>query len=286
VTYQTPRTERSAYLGDGWDRTPMGLYLPPQPTKEDLYDRPVAVDLFCGAGGMGLGFHQAGFHVAAAMDHDESSAITYMTNLARPGVQIHFDTPESEAKLNRALEREWKAGGKKEWATMPVAGSAYISGEPPSVRGCEQFFFGDVRNFTGDQILDALGLERGEVDVVSGGPPCQGFSVAGRRNVHDPRNSLVFEFARLVVEIQPKAFVFENVPGIASMVTPDGVPVIDELCAYFETNGMGTIGSIKAALEGYPQSRVVRRERKVGKPDREMLETIDSDDRGQLAMAL
>lgn len=50
--------------------------------------------------------------------------------------------------------------------------------------------------------------------------------MAGQRNVMDPRNSLVFEFRRLVLEVSPKTFVMENVPGLLSMVTAEGVPVI------------------------------------------------------------
>jgi hypothetical protein len=68
-----------------------------------------------------------------------------------------------------------------------VPGRAPAAGEP----GCEHFWVADVRNLTGAHILAELGLERGEVDVVVGGPPCQGFSKANKnRSVMDPRNSL------------------------------------------------------------------------------------------------
>ena len=49
-----------------------------------------------------------------------------------------------------------------------------------------------------------------------GGPPCQGFSHIGKRQLDDKRNKLVFEYVRLIKEIKPKYFIFENVPGIAS----------------------------------------------------------------------
>lgn len=258
-------------LRDAWARNPLGLYLPRRPSKADLYERPVAVDLFAGTGGFSLGFDEAGFHVAAALEWDAAAAITYMANLARPGVRIHFDTDGSRQRLERVIEQEWglRGRGKRESgevaAPRAVAGSGWISSQPSHVRGCEQFFFGDVRNFTGRQILEALGLGVGEIDVVFGGPPCQGFSTAGRRNVHDPHNSMVFEFARLVVEMRPAAFVMENVAGMVSMVTPEGVPVVDELAAYLQSGGLGTAKSIRAALEGHPQARVVRRERPTGR---------------------
>lgn len=58
------------------------------------------------------------------------------------------------------------------------------------------------------------------MDVVFGGPPCQGFSVGGLMDPKDPRNELVEDFVRLVVELEPKAFVMENVPAMASRTLP------------------------------------------------------------------
>ena len=112
----------------------------------------------------------------------------------------------------------------------------------------KNFFFGDIRKFTGEQILKALGKKVGEVDCVVGGPPCQGFSRAGKQEVMDPRNSMVFEFARLVLEIQPKTLCMENVPGIINMVTPDGIPVIDAFCRVLEDGGFGGYEALKRSL--------------------------------------
>lgn len=72
----------------------------------------------------------------------------------------------------------------------------------------------DARNLTGTDILTAIGLSQGELALFTGGPPCQGFSKQ-RRGAHagdcDQRNDLVVEFARLVREISPRFFLFENV---------------------------------------------------------------------------
>jgi DNA (cytosine-5)-methyltransferase 1 len=73
-----------------------------------------------------------------------------------------------------------------------------------------------VETLTGKDLLRDLGLRRGTVDGLIGGPPCQGFSEIGKRKLDDPRNSLFAHFLRLVVEIRPKFFVVENVPGILS----------------------------------------------------------------------
>ncbi len=70
-----------------------------------------------------------------------------------------------------------------------------------------------VADITGKEILQQAGIEC-EVDVVFGGAPCQGFSMIGKRALDDPRNELVSHFVRLVKEISPKYFVFENVKGL------------------------------------------------------------------------
>lgn len=83
----------------------------------------------------------------------------------------------------------------------------------------------DIREVSGEQLLKDLGLERGEVDMIYGGPPCQSFSLAGKREgLNDPRGMLVGEFIRLVHEVLPKAFVMENVKG---MVNWEGGKVLD-----------------------------------------------------------
>lgn len=69
----------------------------------------------------------------------------------------------------------------------------------------------DIRELKGKELL----RDR-ECDVLVGGPPCQGFSTIGKRLEKDPRNELVFEFIRMVKEIQPKFFIMENVKGLLS----------------------------------------------------------------------
>jgi DNA (cytosine-5)-methyltransferase 1 len=85
----------------------------------------------------------------------------------------------------------------------------------------------DARTLSEAVLKDGIekGLERhgrtgGEVDVVFGGPPCQGFSVGGLMDPEDPRNELIEHFVRLVIAISPKAFVLENVPAMASRALP------------------------------------------------------------------
>ncbi|WP_041764993.1 DNA cytosine methyltransferase [[Leptolyngbya] sp. PCC 7376] len=80
-------------------------------------------------------------------------------------------------------------------------------------------FCRDVSTIHKNDIFEAIaaqGYPQKEIDVMVGGPPCQGFSMMGKRNLNDPRNRLIFEYVRLLDELQPKYFVFENVQGMAS----------------------------------------------------------------------
>jgi len=77
----------------------------------------------------------------------------------------------------------------------------------------------DIRELDGAEVLRVLALERGQLDLLAGCPPCQGFSsirtLNGARLVTEPRNDLLTEYARLVKELLPKAILMENVPGLA-----------------------------------------------------------------------
>lgn len=75
----------------------------------------------------------------------------------------------------------------------------------------------DITNVTPNTLLQAAGVTAEEVDVIIGGPPCQGFSVSCKRLIDDPRNKLYKSFVEMVRCIQPKMFVMENVPGLLSM---------------------------------------------------------------------
>jgi len=79
---------------------------------------------------------------------------------------------------------------------------------------CTKHLTEDVSALTGSDLLEACGIRSGALTGLVGGPPCQGFSMIGRRDYNDPRNQLFSEFFRLVAETRPAFFVAENVPGI------------------------------------------------------------------------
>jgi DNA (cytosine-5)-methyltransferase 1 len=163
--------------------------------------RPIAVDLFAGAGGLSLGFEQAGFDIVASVELDPIHATIHELNF-----------PETRV------------------------------------------ICADVRETTGASIRAAAGLAGADIDVVVGGPPCQGFSLIGYRVLDDPRNALVTHFLRIVEELQPRMFVMENVPG---MGTGAHTQLLDELIEGFHVAGyaVATRRILQAAEYGVPQDR-------------------------------
>ena len=100
---------------------------------------------------------------------------------------------------------------------------------------------------------DIKPLIKDPIDVIVGGPPCQGFSLSGPRNFNDPRNKLYLSYIRLVKEIRPKAFVIENVPGLVSLFQGQ---VKDKIIASFNALGYDVQYKILCASDyGVPQSR-------------------------------
>lgn len=125
------------------------------------------IDLFCGCGGLSLGFEAAGFEVLAGNDFDDAALQAFSLN--HPRAQV--------------------------WP-------------------------GSIEELNPSQLLESLPVGFGELDVLAGGPPCQGFSKNRARRhqqgqfVDDPRNYLFKEFLRFVEGFQPRVVVIENVPEI------------------------------------------------------------------------
>ena len=134
--------------------------------------RPVAIDLFAGAGGLSLGLEMAGFDVVSAVEYDPVHAATHLFNFPQTDMLCRDVSRITGADLRSSAEKGWRA------------------------------LHGDAPRWNGD------------VDLIAGGPSCQGFSVMGRRDADDERNLLIQQFVRLVLEVKPRAFILENVPGI------------------------------------------------------------------------
>lgn len=90
----------------------------------------------------------------------------------------------------------------------------------------------DITKINGQDILKLTKMQKEEVDVIIGGPPCQGFSVSGKRMIDDERNKLYKSYVRIVSELTPKVFVMENVPGLVRLFKGKvGEQVIEDFSA-------------------------------------------------------
>lgn len=95
----------------------------------------------------------------------------------------------------------------------PIYAETYRFNNPKT-----SFLEGDIRNLNGKALLKKLDVKKGEIDLVAGGPPCQGFSInAPIRSLDDQRNHLFKDFLRIADEIHPKLILIENVPGFISL---------------------------------------------------------------------
>lgn len=113
---------------------------------------------------------------------------------------------------------------------------------------------GPIESLDPHQVRKSIGLRKGELDVLVGGPPCQGFSIyAHGRFTEDPRNAMFTHYLRFVDEFAPKAVMFENVPGMLSLAQG---AVFDEIVAQFESRGYRMRPRILCSAHyGVPQMR-------------------------------
>lgn len=111
----------------------------------------------------------------------------------------------------------------------------------------------DIKELSVEEVVERAGIARGELSLIAGGPPCQGFSLAGPRLDADPRNQMFMEFVRLVDGLRPAAFIFENVAGIISM---SGGRALRAIVSEFESIGYKCEHRLlNAADYGVPQAR-------------------------------
>jgi DNA (cytosine-5)-methyltransferase 1 len=111
----------------------------------------------------------------------------------------------------------------------------------------------DIGQLQAEDLLNHCQLQRGELDLLAGGPPCQGFSIQRIGNDADDRNQLVLDFARLIAGTQPRAFLMENVNGLLGQ---RGKRVLQEYLALVHQAGYETkIARVNAADYGIPQNR-------------------------------
>ena len=174
-------------------------------------------------------------------------------------VFVDVNQPVPAARPYRFIDLFCGAGGITKGLTMagfqpiasveisPIASATHVRNFPSCRHHC-----GDIKDFQPNSLKDLIKNE--EIHLVSGGPPCQGFSVAGRRDPNDERNKLFREFIRIVADVRPWYVVMENVPGILTM---KGGAVRSAIVESFEEIGYPnmSIAVLESADYGVPQFR-------------------------------
>lgn len=153
--------------------------------------KPLAIDLFCGAGGMSEGIIQAGFHIVFSSDKSEEASLTYKNRHEELGLQHNYNTffeTNDIANLTGQLIKD-------KIYSLPIFNN----------------------------------IAKPEIKAIFGGPPCQGFSRAGLRKKDDPRNFLFKEYIRVISEIMPDYVVMENVVGLLDTKLDNFISVDKEL---------------------------------------------------------
>lgn len=114
-------------------------------------------------------------------------------------------------------------------------------------------YHGDITKLSADSCLELAGIAPGELDVLDGSPPCQGFSTVGRREMQDSRNQLYMEFLRLLEVLKPRVFVLENVSGMVKGKMK--LIFADVLKSLSGAGYKASVRLLNAAYLGVPQSR-------------------------------
>lgn len=104
---------------------------------------------------------------------------------------------------------------------LPNMAKAYTLNHPDVKMYCD-----DIKNLSLSQMTKDLGIKKGDIDIIVGGPPCQAYSTVGKRLLDDPRGKLFQEYYRILKEFEPKFFLFENVKGLLSMHGGELLPTI------------------------------------------------------------
>jgi DNA (cytosine-5)-methyltransferase 1 len=202
------------------------------------------LDLFAGAGGLSEGFIREGYEPIAHVEMDVAACFTLKTRMAyhwlknNDKLDIYYDY------LHQRITRDELYASIPESEINSVINKEIDDDSLPEI-------FTQI-----DTILDGEPL-----DLVIGGPPCQAYSIIGRsRNVQnmksDKRNYLFMYYAQFLKKYKPRYFVFENVLGLLSARSPDGISYFDAMRDVFKKVGYETEFEILSADDyGVPQKR-------------------------------
>lgn len=225
------------------------------------------IELFSGCGGLSLGLERAGFELTFANELSPMAGETFAFNLLKEDLdklaeqdkksdKVYWISSQFDDLNHRLRENPFE---------YPELGSGVtdIPEDPSLIKG--KLLVGNIIHLnqlleSRPKLLEAIkgGFGDDGVDLVSGGPPCQSFSLAGLRNKDCDKNSLPWEFAKFVGMVQPKFVVLENVTGILRAFKQDGgiYHAWFEVAQVFASKGYIPLClHINARLVGVPQNR-------------------------------
>ncbi len=188
--------------------------------------KPTYADLFAGCGGLSLGLEGAGFRRVAAIEISPDAALSYYNNL---------------------ICREESSGYL--WSDFIRSGNLQVA---------SGLIVGDIAERL-DDFISSCAPSSINLDLVAGGPPCQGFSVAGRRDPNDPRNTLIDYVVEATVILQPRVVLMENVPAINLPFNGDkhvgsALEILSKKLR--EQHYVTSVFHLKSSVVGVPQDRV------------------------------
>ncbi|WP_263809903.1 DNA cytosine methyltransferase [Salinibacter pepae] len=191
------------------------------PETDSEYQYPL-VSLFTGAGGLDIGLEKAGFNTVFANDNKDWACETIKRNRRLSGLTKQ----EFGNWFNKQIQQRCHKYASDE-EIENLRRRVEPSRKNKSFLNDANVVQGDISDISSQQIMDAAGIEVGEASVVAGGPPCQSFSRSGdRESVEVDKGQLFVEFVRVVDDLEPSWFIFENVKGLETAKTD----VLYEVC--------------------------------------------------------
>ena len=184
------------------------------------------IDLFCGCGGLAFGLEKSGFELVLGVEKSDMAAETFYHNFIRRIGSAGEWEDYCGLPLREQLEKK-----------LVVSELNILLEDAPAIRRLRTY----------------------GVDLIAGGPPCQGFSMAGRRNPRDARNKLPWQFIELIELLSPKAVIIENVVGMRQFFAKHNRHApFDDLRKQLEITGRGYAVQpvqVNAKNFGVPQHR-------------------------------
>jgi DNA (cytosine-5)-methyltransferase 1 len=176
------------------------------------------IELFAGCGGLAIGMESAGFELVFANEVSPMASNTFAYNVL--GVDISKQNDKVKWIHTRHSNKEYEKRLRENLLSHKADENCELETDPKLTYLEKSLLVGDVRQLKDKliefRVSDPYG---GSLDLISGGPPCQSFSLAGKRERNNYKNSLPLDFAEICEMLNPKVVLLENVKGILSAFT-------------------------------------------------------------------